>query len=205
MNREQYIKELRSKLINFSSDEKDEAILYYEEYFDEAGDEHEQDIIKELGPVSQLASQINAEAIIKRNADEKQKFSHKIDFKNIWVIIIGIFALPIALPLALALVILALTLIIVVFTVFVAIFATGAAAAVVAIPLIIVGICTLGNPANGLICLGAGLLIIGIGIAIIPAISKVIAIFSIWLFNVLSKLYYRLKGEVAHEKTNESA
>lgn len=54
-----------SKLHRLPTQEIDAALIYYEEYFDEAGQENEQDVIEKLGPPSQAAAQILADFAIK--------------------------------------------------------------------------------------------------------------------------------------------
>lgn len=58
MNRDEYLKQLRSYLNNMPLDEVDNVMEYYFEYFSEAGVENEQDIIKELGTPQELAKKI---------------------------------------------------------------------------------------------------------------------------------------------------
>lgn len=58
MNKEQYIKELDSLLRNIPAAERKEALSYYEEYFDDAGVENEQQVIDELGQPSKVAANI---------------------------------------------------------------------------------------------------------------------------------------------------
>lgn len=58
MNKEQYMKELDSLLRNIPESERKEALSYYEEYFDDAGVENEQQVIEELGQPSKVAANI---------------------------------------------------------------------------------------------------------------------------------------------------
>ena len=58
MTREEYFICLESYLKNLSYEEFKEAIKYYEDYFDEAGPENEQDVIEKLGSPKQLAETI---------------------------------------------------------------------------------------------------------------------------------------------------
>ena len=57
--------ELRERLDRLPSDEREEALAYYEEYFDEAGVDHEQDVIRELGSPTSVASRIYADRAVK--------------------------------------------------------------------------------------------------------------------------------------------
>ncbi len=52
MDRESYLKKLRGKLRRLPAHELNAALVYYEEYFDEAGVENEQQVIQQLGSPS---------------------------------------------------------------------------------------------------------------------------------------------------------
>jgi len=49
MNRVDFMKQLESLLQNISPAEREEALQYYNEYFNDAGEENEQDVIEALG------------------------------------------------------------------------------------------------------------------------------------------------------------
>lgn len=58
MNRKQFMEELRQLLTGISEEERVEALQYYEDYFDDAGAENEQQVIEELGTPQKVASTI---------------------------------------------------------------------------------------------------------------------------------------------------
>lgn len=58
MNRADFMKELTELLADVSPTERDEAIQYYNDYFDDAGAENEQSVIASLGSPQQLAKTI---------------------------------------------------------------------------------------------------------------------------------------------------
>lgn len=58
MNRKQFMEELRKLLADISEEEREEALQYYEDYFDDAGEENEQQVIEELGNPKKLAATI---------------------------------------------------------------------------------------------------------------------------------------------------
>ena len=58
MNKEQYLQELRKSLKVLPQEDRDEAIEFYEEYFDDAGIENEGKVIEELGDPKQLGKKI---------------------------------------------------------------------------------------------------------------------------------------------------
>lgn len=60
MNREVFLRQLRTLLSDVTEEEREEAIRYYEEYFDEAGPEQEQALLFELGSPAKVAGIIRA-------------------------------------------------------------------------------------------------------------------------------------------------
>ncbi len=61
MTRSEYLSELTSHLISLPKEERDMAVGFYEEYFDEAGPENEQAVIADLGKPFNLARSIIGE------------------------------------------------------------------------------------------------------------------------------------------------
>lgn len=60
MSRIEFMSELRALLSDLSVEERDEALQYYNDYFDDAGTENEASIIKELVSPAKLAATIKA-------------------------------------------------------------------------------------------------------------------------------------------------
>ncbi len=60
MNRIQFMTELAELLQDISVEERIEAMKYYNDYFDEAGEENEEDIVKELGSPERVAAEVKA-------------------------------------------------------------------------------------------------------------------------------------------------
>ncbi|WP_010096123.1 DUF1700 domain-containing protein [Ornithinibacillus scapharcae] len=111
MSKDEYLRKLRLKIKKLPKQEIDEAILYYQEYFEEAGEESTDVVIARLGSPSHVASQILADYAVKDldtdNSPTKKSFS------AVWFIILAILASPIALPLLAVVVLFALSLILV--------------------------------------------------------------------------------------------
>lgn len=61
MDRKQYMKQLAYLLQDVPDQERSEAMQYYEDYFEEAGPEQEDSVIKELGSPEKVAAMIKAE------------------------------------------------------------------------------------------------------------------------------------------------
>ena len=58
MTRAEFIAELRGRLYTLPAEERDNAVQFYEEYFDDAGPENEQAVINELGSPENVANKI---------------------------------------------------------------------------------------------------------------------------------------------------
>ena len=54
MNRTEYMRELDALLHGISKEEREEAMQYYNDYFDDAGSENEEKVIEELGSPAKL-------------------------------------------------------------------------------------------------------------------------------------------------------
>lgn len=61
MTRLEFMKELESLLLDIPLDERSEALAYYNGYFDDAGEEQEEEIVKELGSPEKVAAIIKAD------------------------------------------------------------------------------------------------------------------------------------------------
>ncbi len=73
MNKAEFFSVLRNRLSVLSKDERDAAISYYEEFFEEAGEENEKAVISELGGPKALAEKILSEI----NGNESNIYSEK--------------------------------------------------------------------------------------------------------------------------------
>ena len=58
MNREEFMRQLASLLQELSQEERQKALQYYEEYFEDAGPENEQNVIEALGNPARVAAGI---------------------------------------------------------------------------------------------------------------------------------------------------
>lgn len=66
MNRKEFLRKLQLELYKLPRHEIDDAIAYYNEYFEEAGADQEQAVIKELGTPSKIATQIKADYAVRQ-------------------------------------------------------------------------------------------------------------------------------------------
>ncbi len=70
MTKLEFMKELESLLLDIPLEEREEALQYYNGYFEDAGDDHEDEIIKELGSPKRVASIIKAD--LNSNGDDRE-------------------------------------------------------------------------------------------------------------------------------------
>lgn len=163
MNKDEYMKILPRELRRLPKEDYYKAIEYYNEYFDEAGPENEQQAIADLGAPEDAAKEILM-SLAQKAADEPPK-SVKRGLSAVWIGILGICAAPIALPLAAALIILVAALVLTIVIVLLALAASAVSVAAAGIIGIIGGIILVFSYfADGLCNIGAGIFSLGIGI-----------------------------------------
>jgi len=186
MNRKEFISELKVKLSKLPKEEIDNAVEYYEEYFDEAGTENEEKAIKEVGSPSKIASQIIANFTLKS----------KKDMSVLWLVILAIFAAPIAFPLAITAVVLAFAFIIVVFSLVFSFGVAGIALMVGGVFSVLLSfIVLIQHLPTAIFIAGSGLLCIGVGMLITWGTIILSKNSFIWIINLMSKFVLRGNGK----------
>ncbi len=199
MTKQQYIDELRVRLKGLTQEEIDDAIMYCEEYFDEAGVGNEQQVIDSLGSPFKFAAQIKADAEVKKQ-DHSMERKNKSSLKGIVAIIIGICALPIAFPVFFVLLAILFAFIVSVGALIFAGIISIIAIAGSGIPLIWNGLFHMEMINNSLISIGSGLLCIGFAILVCICIvwifKKLLPIFS----KMITSIYHKAKEGISHEK-----
>ena len=187
MNRYEFMQELKIRLQRLPYDEISNAINYYEEYFDDAGVENEQSVIAELGSPANVASQIIADFVVKDIKTSEPPSARK-GLSTVWLIILAIFASPIALPFAFAIVMVIFALVIVLFSfaiVGVALGVSGIVCFIVSITLIIRHFPT------AIFYMGTGLVSFGVGIVVTILFVNLSRKCFGWLANRLSNFIRR--------------
>ena len=187
MGKTEYLADLKKKLNRLPSNEIDNALSYYEEYFNDAGTENEQAVIAQLGTPDNVAAKIIGEYAVGAGA----KNNHG-RLKNIWILIFAICASPIALPLILAVVIIALALIISLLSVFFSIGVTGIACVASGIASVIGGVYALFlHFPSGIFYIGFGLLSVSLGTALSLGVVKLSKVAFLGLQKALGKFLIR--------------
>ena len=165
MNRETYMKQLRKQLRKLPREEFDKAVAYFEEYFDEAGEENERQAVEDLGSPQEAAGQIIRDIAI-RNTREPADGVKK-EMNAVWVGILALFAAPIALPVLFAGVVCLLSLIFCIFVVVLCAYVTAGAVLLTGPVAIVGGISVMAHDiAVGISCLGFGMIGSGLGLLV---------------------------------------
>ncbi|MDD2979487.1 MAG: DUF1700 domain-containing protein [Hespellia sp.] len=160
MNHIEFMKELESLLQGISKEERDEALLFYQNYFDDAGTENEDDIIRELESPRKVADTILAD--LKgteyteqgvKGADEEQKDTPTVRgetvkqgpktstaLKIVLVILIGLAAITFAGPLVLGALCIVFGLVCAAFGIFIGLVVGAAAMMIGGVALVILGL-----------------------------------------------------------------
>lgn len=165
MSREEFLSKLRKYLKRLPQEEIENALSYYAEYLDDVGTEKEADAIASLGNPYKIASQITAEYAMK---DMQAAPSAKKGLTTVWVVLLAVFASPIAIPIALAIACVVFALVLVVFSMILVLAAVSVSFVATGIVCFATGIClTVQNLAAALFYVGVGLFLLGAGVMFI--------------------------------------
>lgn len=163
MTKNEYMKTLAYSLRHLPKEDFNQAMDYFEEYFADAGPEHEEKAIEDLGAPEEAAKELILELAAKNV--EKPPKTVKHSFKAVWVGLLAICAAPIALPLAFCLVVVIAALLFAVLCVLGGILLSAFCVTAAGLFGLVGGIALLFSSfANGLATLGFSLLCVGLGI-----------------------------------------
>lgn len=201
MNKEEYLKELQQRLKKLPKEDFDMAMEYFYEYFEEAGEENEQTAIEDLGTPKQAAQQIIMNMAV-RNTEEAPEKNVKSNISAIWVGVLAVFAAPIALPLALAAVLVVGSLGISVLAVAASLLVAEAAlVGAGALEVLLSVVKFFASPANAAASAGLGLISMGFGILLLPGSVILIKKCFYGFIGIFGKIVRRFaKGGKKHEK-----
>ena len=191
MSKQEYIHQLKAKLKGLDEKEIEDAITYCEEYFDDAGEGNEEQVIKDLGTPGKFAAQLKAESIIREEETGTKKKNSA--FRNFWIVLIGLCALPLAFPILLVVAI-------ILFTVFIIALSLLFALVVSGFPLLVNAFLHLDAPGNALIAAGGGLFCIGLALLLGSLSYCLVKKLLEWGTKLFSSIYEKAKGGKRHEK-----
>ncbi|MDR0300163.1 MAG: DUF1700 domain-containing protein [Streptococcaceae bacterium] len=171
----QYLNDVRKQLTDISTEEVNDLLQFYEEYIDDAGLTDAEAEAK-YGPAKNFARALRLNYLMEQDDKSLNTVGSsrtKDRWRLVWMIILGLFASPILLPLAIGAVAVIVGLLISLVAVIFSIIGAVVAATVLGILSIFMGLWTLfSNPAFGLVELGVGLLFLGLGLLLSPLFVK---------------------------------
>lgn len=203
MNKAMFMARLRELLADITEAEREEALNYYEDYFDDAGEEKEESVIEALGSPERVAATIkeglndntgsdgefsengytsgndrNREEVAARTlSSEERGFGKKKGLSSgtlVLILILCLFALPILGPLTIGVLSAVFGILCAISAVLFSLAIVGIALVVAGIALFVCGFITLfESPVVGILLMGGALVLAGIGV--------LITILGIWL------------------------
>ncbi|MCL1878329.1 MAG: DUF1700 domain-containing protein [Defluviitaleaceae bacterium] len=191
MNKAEYLQKLEQKLRVLPEDERRDALNYHDEYISDAGDENT--AISQLGTPGEVAAIILAQSVSgEKNPQSAQnpdgpKESAFSGMKTAMIVILSLFALPLAFPVVITVASIGFALVITLATLVFTFAVTGAAllfagaAGILFFPFLLFQ-----NFGHAMFLLGNGLISVGLGILLIkltvvvmrrgfPAISRFVS------------------------------
>ncbi|SNU08525.1 Uncharacterized membrane protein [Lachnospiraceae bacterium] len=195
MNKITFMSELSRRLRRLPKEDYDDAMKYYAEYFLDAGIDDNQDVTPLVGTVDEVASRIIDEASEKQIVKAETEGGAKNSSRAIWYIILGIFAAPIALPIAIAIVSVIFAVFVAVIAVVFSMLAAGAAVTLSGIGVICAAFWA-ESMAQVMLIVGAGLICFSVGIVLCIGFYKLGEVIIRGLIKLLRNIGKKKKDEV---------
>lgn len=172
MNRSEFMKILTSGINTLPEEEFNDAINYYNEYFDEAGKKKEKKVIEELGNPSHIAEQIMADYKEKKTTLKKEKEKKEIPT---WILAILICTSPLWISLCFALFAIIFSLFLALFALFISFYIVSVVFVVVGFLLFLFGFAALfEHVPTGIYALGCALALTGLGLLLFIPTTMVV-------------------------------
>lgn len=211
MSKKEFMEELAVLLKELPVEEREEAIYYYESYFEEAGADQEQVVLEELGSAERIASQILRDYQAEKNTEESKEGNSSTEGSGIYVtnkglsggaLVVAILIAIITFPIWISVLATAFGLLMGFFGAMVGItvgFGAGGAGCLIGgVVAFVIGVVkTVTVPVAGAALIAVGLLVFGIGCLMIAAVGGIVRL-AVWIakgiINLLSRLFHGRKG-----------
>lgn len=188
MNKATFLKVLEGRLKGLPKEEKSSAVEYYAEYFMDAGVGENDDVLPLVGTPEQVARKIISECTDKTMKAQKEDGGAKNNAMLIWLVILGICAMPIALPIAIVLCAMVFVIVVVGLSLLVALFCTGIGITAVFIGMI-PGIFWAETAGQALVIAGLSCIGISLGILFCVLFVKLVNLFIRAIAKLLRKIF----------------
>lgn len=209
-----YIQELTQYLKQLSQDELNDVIDFYSEYIMDAGLTDQQEIINKLGTPKQLSRKILADYSIRALDNDQAGQPHyepksKKNIRMIWLVILAMFASPVAIPVAIAVLACIFGLLVAVVAVVISAFLVLLALFAVGIIMIGSGFAVVGSSIpTSIFFVSGGIALIGITMVIAPVSYLIIKVLIQMVANFTQWIYHRYvkkdQQQFTHQKGAQS-
>ena len=198
MNKENYMTELKRQLSSLPPEERNEAIIFYEEYISDMTEKNPENL-DSIAPPHQAAAQIKAEIAIRSTTDKTIK--KKKGISTAWTVLLGVLALPVGLPIAIAVAAVTIALIITAIAVIISLFAAAISIAISGIAFIIVSFALvfISFPA-ALFYFGAGLLALSLSYIMTVGVYYLSKIIFIWIAKLINNIRLKIQNRQNNKK-----
>jgi uncharacterized membrane protein len=200
MTKVEFFLDLEKNLSDIPASESNKVIDFYQEYFEEAAEagKPEEEILGSIETPDKIAARVKAEAVFTQ-AESKPSISNWI---KVMIAVLGVFALPIAFPIAISVFAVLFAMFVAVFSV---LFAVGIAviaviAAGVALFASGIGLLLMGGGAAALGKAGAGLLLVGLAIFLAVGIAAAAKAMILLTTHISKSIYNRIAKKVGKKK-----
>lgn len=163
MNKNEFIKELSTRLKYIPAEDREDAISYYTEYIEDMHLDENEDVTEKIGQPKDVAKEILADVKDKHITQQKEHKSAKGGATVVWLVILGLLSAPLSIPLGIALLAIACVVVITALAVLITL-GVAALALIFAGLVSIAAIFVAASFSQGLMCFGIGLTSIGVGI-----------------------------------------
>ncbi len=194
MNKNEFLRELENRLKHLPKEDREDALHYYREYFDDMQAEDGEDVTNRVGDPKEVARGILTDCTEKQIKRQKEKGGVKNGAVMLWMILLGICAAPIALPVILVILVLFLCLLIVLFSIVFSIVVCGACVLVGAVAML-PGLFWAVGIGQKLVIAGYVALLLGVGVLLLVATIKLSELFVRFVAWIFRKCFSKKEGK----------
>lgn len=202
MNREEYMRRLENALTDISPAEREEALQYYNDYFDDAGEENVENVMNSLGTPENLAETIKKEQTdaqestderVETTVQEEEKKNKLSGGTIALIVVLAILASPFIVAAVVAVLGAVIGIIAGIFSAIVALGSVFLAFIGVVIACMVSAIAVGAiSPLGALVFAGFGIMMIGISIFLLMAIVWLFGIAVPWVVKQIIKLWKKI-------------
>lgn len=193
MTKTEYLLQLDKHLRKLPKADYEEAMAYFTEYFEEAGEGNEAQVMADLGTPKEVANDI-IHSILTRS---ETVTSHKERKKSqmVWLVILGVLSAPVALPIAFSLLVIILSLFLTVVCLLFSGFLLSFAGFLVGIVTVVDAFRLLGHGSAFVLGLGGGLAALGAALLLAVVSAYLSKIFTQGLVNLVKMILRKIRKE----------